>query len=127
MLDLNPEDVCSIIERAREFHAQEAVVIPEQSGSYTDDWAMQVLADHVDDPTYRELRYTINSLEQEQQANLVALMWVGRGDYSGEEWEEALAQARDSWTGRTAEYLISTPLVPDYLEEGLAQLGYFCE
>ena len=127
MLDLNAEDICSIIERAREFHAKEAVVIPEQPGSYSDDWAMQVLADHVDDPTFRELKYTINSLEQEQQANLVALMWIGRGDYSGEEWEEALAQARDRWTERTAEYLISTPLLPEYLEEGLAQLGYSCE
>ena len=52
---------------------------------------------------------------------LVALMWVGRGDYSLEEWEEALQFAEETWTENTAEYLIGTPLLADYLAEGLQQ------
>lgn len=126
-LNLNPEIVCSFVEKAREFHAQEDVVIPEVAGSPTDDWALQALASHGDDPTYLELKYTIDALEPDQQITMVALMWLGRGDYSPDEWEEAWREAGANWNARTAEYLIATPLVADYLEEGLAQLGYACE
>lgn len=127
MLDLNPETVCRIIDKAHEFHAKEQVVIPEEPANPSGDWARQVLADHVGDPTYRELKTIIEDLEPDQQVSLVALMWVGRGDFDESEWSDALAQARDSWTEHAADYVIATPLVADYLEEGLAALGYSCE
>ena len=127
MLGVNPQTVCYIIGKAHEFHAKEEVVIPETPNESADDWALQVLADHVDDPTYNELKDAIDSMDSEQQCNLVALMWVGRGDFSEQEWEAALEEARDNWTRHTAEYLIGTPLVADYLEEALSMLGYSCE
>lgn len=127
MLDLNPETVCRIIDKAHEFHAKEEVVIPEEPANPSGDWARQVLADHAGDPTYRELKTIIEDLEPDQQVSLVALMWLGRGDFDETEWSDALAQARDSWTEHTADYVIATPLVADYLEEGLAALGYSCE
>jgi Protein of unknown function (DUF3775) len=86
-----------------------------------------VLADHADDPTYREFRVTVNDLEPDQQQQLVALLWLGRGDYDIAEWDEALAEARRSWTKRTADYLIAHPLLADHLEDALDQLGYSCE
>ena len=121
MLDMNPDIVREIAAHAREFQAKEAVVIPHEPNDASDDWAMQVLADHVDDPTYAQACAIIDSLDPDQQVRLVALMWVGRGDL---DWSEAVREARDRATGRTAEYLLSTPLVSDYLEEGLEQLGY---
>ena len=126
MLDLNPETVCFIITKSHEFHAQEQVVFPEEPMSPGDDWARQVLANHSDNLVYNELQLTIDDLEPDQQSTLVALMWLGRGDYDVSEWENALQQARDNWTKRTADYLIGTPLVADYLSEGLALLGYSC-
>jgi len=39
MLDLNPEIVCIIIAKAREFHAKEEVVIPEEPANPSGDWA----------------------------------------------------------------------------------------
>lgn len=126
MLDLNPDIVCTIIAKAREFHAKEEVTIPEEPVSPSGDWAVQVLADHADDLTFQELRTTINDLEPDQQINLVALMWIGRGDFDANEWDFALDQARELWTSHTAEYLLARPLVADYLEEGLVQLGYSC-
>jgi hypothetical protein len=125
MIDVNPDTVRFIVEKAREFHAKEQVSIPEAPTSPADDWARQVLADHLDDFTYQELRSTINDLEPDQQICLVALMWLGRGDFALEEWNEALEQARDAFNGRSAEYLISTPLVADYLDEGLVIHGYY--
>jgi len=126
-LDINPETVCRIIGKAREFHAKEEVVLPDTPFEPGDTSPLQVLADHVDDPTYAELKIIIKDLEPDQQVAVVALMWLGRGDYALEEWEEALQEARDAWNPRTDDYLIATPMVADYLEEGLALFGHSCE
>jgi hypothetical protein len=123
-MDLNPDTVRFIIDKAREFHVKEEVTIPEAPLSPSDDWARQILADHADDPSYQEAKTTIDDLEPDQQVTLVALMWLGRGDYAVEEWDSAIENAKDSWNERTAEYLLGTPLVADYLAEGLDGLGY---
>lgn len=127
MLELNPETVCHIIAKAHEFHAKEEVVLPDEPSGPANSSVLQVLANHRSDPTYTELKATIEDLEPDQQVTLVALMWLGRGDFDVEEWESALEQAGESWSPHTADYLIATPLVADYLEEGLSALGYSCE
>ncbi len=126
-LAVSPDKVCFVIGKAREFHAKEEVVIPEEPTAPTDDWALQVLADHKDDPSYLELHELIDAMDVEEQINLVALMWLGRGDFSTAEWSEALEEAGDRLSAHTADYIIATPLVADYLEEGLSALGYTCE
>ena len=123
MLDLNPDTVRFIVDKAREFHVKEAVTIPEVPLSPSDDWAQQILADHIDDPVFQELETIINDLEPDQQVSLVALMWLGRGDFAIDEWTDALRQAWESRNARTAQYLIGTPLLADYLLEGLDQFG----
>lgn len=123
-MDLNPETVRFIIDKAREFHVKEGVTIPEEPLSPSDDWAQQVLADHADDPSFAEIKATVDDLEPDQQVALVALMWLGRGDYAADEWEAALEAARESGNARTAEYLLGTPLLADYLAEALDILGY---
>ena len=127
MLEFNPETVCFLISKAKEFHAKEEVVIPDEPLSPSEDWGRQVLADHAGDLTHREFKAAVDDLEPDQQAVLVALMWLGRGDYSEDQWDAACSDAEAGWTPRTAEYLLATPLVADYLEEGLALLGYGCE
>ena len=127
MLELNPDTVCFLISKAKEFHAKEEVVIPEEYLSPSEDWARQMLADHVDDPTFQEFITTINDLEPDQQAAVVALMWVGRGDYDQDQWNTAYSEAVSASTPRTAEYLLATPLLADFLEEGLSMLGYSCD
>ena len=123
-MDLNPDTVFFIIAKAKEFHVKEQVTIPETPLSPSDDWARQVLADHSDDPVYEELKTTIDDLEPDQQVTLVALMWTGRGDFLEEEWDDALNRAGEDWNERSAEYLIGTPLLADYLSIGLEKLGY---
>ena len=86
-----------------------------------------MLADHFDDATYQEFRATVNDLEPDQQHQLVALLWPGRGDYATAEWAGAPAAAPRNWTKRPADYLIAHPLLADYLEDALEQLGHSCE
>ena len=127
MLELNPETVCFLITKAREFHAKEEVVIPDDPFNPSEDWARQILANHENDLSLQEFKAAVKDLEPDQQATVVALMWLGRGDYEEDLWDTACADAKTEWTPRTAEYLMTTPLVADYLEEGLDHLGYRCE
>ncbi|WP_455235096.1 DUF3775 domain-containing protein [Thiogranum longum] len=127
MLNVNPETVCFLIAKARAFHGKEEVVIPDVPDSPADDWARQALADHADDATFMEFKTTIEDLEPDQQQAVVALMWLGRGEFNVEEWEDALQEASDGWTEATAEYLIAHPMLADDLLEGLVLLGYSCE
>lgn len=127
MLNVNPETVCYIIQRARQFHVKEEVVVDEVPDSPADNWAMQIMADHSGDMNFDEVMMAIQDLEPDQQATLVALMWLGRGDYSLDEWQSALNDAADNLTDHTGAYLMGHPLVADYLEDALSQHGYSCD
>ncbi len=129
MLNINPETVCYVIAKAKEFQAKEQVVIPEVPVSPSEDWARQVLANHVDDPCVQEVMAAVTDLEPDQQAELVALMWLGRGDFLLDEWQEAIDTATDSMRDITdpAHYLLAHPLVADYLLEGLVLHDRNCE
>jgi hypothetical protein len=124
MLELNPDTVGSLIDKAQIFHSKEGAVIPGDNTDSSGNLAADMLTDHQGDNTFREFKTAVDDLEPDQQVSLVALMWVGRGDFEPEEWDAALAQAQEQWTPHTAEYLLSTPLLADYLKEGLSLLGY---
>ena len=117
--------VCSIVVRAREFDAQEAVA-EEDYGNPIDEGLRSVPEAYLDDPTFQELQSAIDSLNEDEQSALVALVWVGRGDYDLGQWNEALAVARSRRTGPTSRYLLGIPVLGDYLEEGLAAFGLSC-
>ena len=122
-LTLPEETIRDLVGMARQIHAKEEVVIPTgELGE--EDWGAQVLADHASDPAVEGFRAAIEDLGEDQQADLVALMWVGRGDFEAQEWSSARAEAAERLTPRTAEYLLGTPLVADYWGEGLGTLGY---
>ncbi len=65
--------------------------------------------------------------EARAAAELVALTWIGRGDFTVDEWSEVVRTARQRRTNPTADYLLGTPMLGDYLEEGLTQLGLTVE
>ena len=63
-------------------------------------------------------------LNHDEQASLVALMWVGRGTYEAEEFDEAVETARAEHMNATVRYLMGMPLLSNYLEEGLEKMGF---
>jgi light-regulated signal transduction histidine kinase (bacteriophytochrome) len=65
----------------------------------------------------------IESLNEDEKANLVALMWIGRGTFEPEEWDEAVQTALTEATTPTADYLKGSPHLADHLENGLDALG----
>lgn len=127
MLHIPLDAICYIIAKTRELQAKEDVVIPDSPSSPTEDWALQVLADHSGDYTLAELAHYIGEMGQRQRAELIALMWVGRGDYTIDDWEQAVDDAIGDHSVRATPYLLSHPMVSDDLEEGLIAHGYSCE
>ena len=70
-----------------------------------------------------ELRGLIDRMSEEEAAELVAIMWIGRGSFDALEFEDALETALTEATTPTADYLIGTPHLSDHLENGLDALG----
>ena len=120
------ETLVYIIEKAREFDAAVPPVLIEDGSNPTDDEAgdTSILEGQPDNPTAQELKEALETLNDDQRDEVVALTWVGRGDFTNEDWDEALDAAHERHNGEEARYLMGTPLLADYLEEGASQLGY---
>jgi Protein of unknown function (DUF3775) len=126
-LSISPEKVCYIVVKAREFDAKDVVTDPDDGSNPADDAMVSVLEDHRDDPVVQEIAAAIFSMTEDERVDLVTLTWLGRGDGSLEDWDELRAEAQRAHNNRTASYLLGIPLLPDYLEEGLAQFGHSCD
>ena len=124
MIDLNPDSVRVVIDLARTFQATSAMETEDMPVGPADDQSFEHLEEWHGDPAYLELKGSIEDLEPDQQATLVALMWVGRGDYELDDWADALAYATEVHGASTPDYLIASPLLADYLEQALAAHGY---
>ena len=128
MLTISLEKLAYIVEKAREYDAEVPVDPDAATGSDpADDDERQILLDTPDNPTAQELRDAIDGLNIDEGEELLALLWLGRGDYDAQSWPEALRQARETRSSTETEYLVGTPLLGDYLEEGVEALGLSLE
>lgn len=126
MLQTSLDKICFVVVKARAFDAQAEPVQENPGSGAADEDFRGVLAGYADDPTYAELKSFIEDFNDDEECELVALAWLGRGDFSEGEWEQAVREARARRQGSTADYLLGMPTLPDHLEEGLAQLGLSC-
>ena len=76
-----------------------------------------------EDLTSEELRELIDDLNVDEASELVAIVWIGRGDYEAADWDTAVTDARGRAQGPTARYLLGMSMLADYIEEGLAAIG----
>ena len=134
MADIDPElsisfeKVCFIIAKAREFETKDLVTVPDEASNPSDDRMIEVLEDRPnEDAVLQELHSIIGDMSEDEQIDLVALAWLGRGDADAQGWQELRTEAARAHNRRTASYLLAMPLLPTYLQEGLAELGLSCE
>lgn len=123
MLDISPSKVARIIIRARELDAKTGRWDTPQD----DAGAESILESRPSDATEDELRTYIADLNSDEQASLVALMWIGRDTFTADDLDEAIETARAEASAPTEEYLLGIPLLSDYLTGGLEALGYNVE
>jgi hypothetical protein len=124
VLEIAPEKVAHVIIKAREFDAKVGAWDASPEDGDAEENPSAILEDLSNDPTAAEIAGFIDALNDDEQAHLVALAWVGRGTYEAEEFDEAVETARNEQINSTASYLLGLPLLADYLEEGLEKLGY---
>lgn len=120
MLTIPLSTVAWIILKAREFDGKDVSSDDENDDPEN---PMSVLEDRVDDASQDELTSWISDLNVQQQAELVALFWLGRDDGDPADYPGLVAQAQGQQGSGTARYLLGSPLLGDYLEEGLEILG----
>ena len=123
MLEITTDKVAHVILRAREIDVKTSAWHDEEDLDRDDVDSETILEDLPDDATRQELREFLESLNEDELASLIALAWIGRGTYAPAEIGEAIATAKAEHGGSPVEYLFGLPLLPDYLEDGLDQLG----
>ena|SRR5581483_1425505 len=123
-LNISAEKVCFIVVKARAYDVKVPPVEPEPGSNPADDGEREVIEDYADDPTAAELRSAIDDLNEDEVLDLIALAWVGRGDFGREEWQEARELAGERHRRHSARYLMGIPTLGDFIEEGLVQLGH---
>ncbi|MEZ5882673.1 MAG: DUF3775 domain-containing protein [Paracoccaceae bacterium] len=104
MLHISPAKIAHVIIRARKFDAD----VPGSGQG-------------------RELRAFIGALNEDEQAALTAVMWIGRETFDAAEYDEAFETARAEATAPTEDYLLGNPMLADHLEDGLNALGLSLE
>lgn len=124
-LTISSETAFYIIVKAREFDEQVAPSDPDSGSNPSDDREVDVLEEDPDDTVEQELDAALGGLNIDEQLDLMALTWLGRGDFDS--FAQARKEAADMRDKHIAVYLKGTPKLGDYLEEGLAQLGYSLE
>ncbi len=123
MLEISHQKVAYVILRSREVDVKTAAWDDDGDPSSEDADSETILEDLPGDATRQELREFLEGLNEDEQASLIALAWIGRGTYAPGELDEAIAAAKSEHSGNAPAYLFSLPLLPDYLEDALDQLG----
>jgi Protein of unknown function (DUF3775) len=126
-LSVSIEQVCFIIAKARQFEVKDVATMPSPGSNASDDRMVSVLEARANDPVAREISAFVEAMDEDQQIDLVALTWLGRGDFEIGEWDEARTQASAAHNDRTADYLLGLPLLSEFLEDALSDCGLTCE
>ena len=128
-LEIDLDKVAFIVERAREFEVPEIIsAIGEEGDEKVEGRDASEIPDGdlermrtlpTEDTPFQEAKAQIESMNIDEQCALVALAWIGRGDYTKDDWTEAVRIAHEEHNKRTAEYLLGMPHLPDHLQAGL--------
>ena len=123
-LNISDEKLAFLILKAREFDAKVDSVDPDPGSNPTDDDDLDVLADIPGDRTEAELGDALRALNEDEAIDVITLMWIGRGDFSREEWGEARRLATERHRRDSTGYLMGNPTLADELEDGAEAVGH---
>jgi hypothetical protein len=122
-LIINPDAAFGILLEARHYDAQVEQTDPDSGSNPSDDGGVDAL-ESGSGTLHHELFSAMRDLNDDEQKDLISLIWLGRGDYSLSEWGEARLAAMDITRARFPRYVLGIPLVSDYLEDGLSQFNH---
>ena len=118
--------IATIVDHSRALQDTEEAGADERSDET--DGGANLAEEKPDSETEEALREFIEELNEDEQAALIALAWIGRGDFDADDWEEALRLAAErNENGDAADYLLGMDLLGDLLSEGVAAFGLSLE
>ncbi|WP_412546546.1 DUF3775 domain-containing protein [Maricaulis sp. MIT060901] len=118
-MNIAEKAVRDLIVRARGYDGKEQIDDLERDQDTAETDAVETLQTGQTDEGRDEIEAWIDGLDEEAQAELVALYWIGRGDFEGRDFPRVVNAARERRTTPTADYLLGAPLMGDYIEIGL--------
>ena len=123
-LSIDPDYLRRLVVKVRSFMGKEASELPDDGSNPTDDeLPSSALQDQDDDLSREEVVEEIRGLDRRQQAELVALMWLGRDEGDPEEFDQLVIEALGRREVPTEDYLLDHPLVAEHWLDGLDRLG----
>ena len=122
-LSIPSDYLARLVAKVRGVQAREAEADADTGSNAADDRMVDAVQDTPGDISREEIGREIMGLSERQQAELVALLWTGRGDAEPEAWEETVQMARERKDTPTARYLLGQPLAAEHWEEGAERLG----
>lgn len=124
-LGVSLETVATVVDLARTVQVKEETDADQATEDANSEAAL--LQETPDDMTEDSLKQFISELNEDEQASLIALAWIGRGDYGPEDWEEARSLAAERNESDAASYLMDMEMLGDLLAEGVASFGLSIE
>jgi hypothetical protein len=124
-LRINPDKVCQIMEAARELAGRVAPTTGDRTTT-GDDSPLTFVEQSADDPTRQQIVEAIAGMNVEEQVDLLALVYLGRGDFELDEWEDALEEARTRIDAGDHDFMIGDEALPAYLGDALDAFGKSC-
>ena len=124
VLSLDPDYLRRLVLKVRAFMGKEDTEVPDEGSNPTDDeMPSSAFQEDGDDLSREEVMEEIRGLDPRQQAELVALMWLGRDEGAPEEFADLVRQAATRREVPTENYLLDHPLVAEHWLEGMERLG----
>ena len=123
-LSIDPDYLRHLIVKVRSFMAKEDTDLPDDGSNPIDDeMPPGALQEEAGDLSREEVIEEIQGLTSRQRAELVALMWLGRGDAEPEEWNELVARAFERREVPTENYLLDHPQLAEHWLDGMERLN----
>ena len=127
-LSLSPDTIRMLIQKARAAAASVTDAF-ESGGEHEIEFDVETLRDthahdglaeeETEDLSGEEIRELLEDLNVDEAAELVAMVWIGRGDFEASDFTQVVEDAKERAVGSTAKYLLEMPLFADHLEAGL--------
>ena len=132
-LTIDPEVAYRIAELAQTYQAEGIMPVEDDEVVDADPGDdpipdVEAIADEAENPQEDvlddELEGLIRGLNVDAKHDLLALIWVGRGDYDADDWSSARKAAREAEPFDVTDYIEELQSGSDYIETALVALGY---
>lgn len=130
-LAIATDKVCTLVYLMRQRQGKVSPQdVPGPDGSVAsneaEDEFREIVEDLPDDNVEDEIRGIFEAMNVDERVDLLALMWIGRGDFDAGELTAARREAAAQANAREPDYMLGSPLVADYIENALNDLGHSC-